>query len=110
VLSDLIAPSAEVRDTFDRLHQQIDPSHVRAFLEEELPAVLPDTLTLSYGETTTVRLPIDVALTDQSETDSVLAALRADAAGGEPTGFEPAEEDGALVVAFHNCVVHGTRR
>ena len=42
VPSDLIAPSAGERDAFDRLHQLIDPSHVRAFLEEELGEVPPD--------------------------------------------------------------------
>ena len=41
VLSDLLAPSADERDAFDHLHQLIDPSHVRAFLEEELPDVFP---------------------------------------------------------------------
>ena len=109
VLSDLIAPSAGERDTFDHLHQLIDPSHVRAFLEEELGHVLPDPLTLTYGETTSARLPIDIALTDQSERETVFAALRADLGGGEPTGFDPAVEDGTLVVSFRNCVVHGTR-
>jgi SAM-dependent methyltransferase len=109
VLSDLIAPSADERDAFDRLHQRIDPSHVRAFLEEELGGVLPGTLTLTYGETTTARLPIDIALTEQSERETVFAALRADMNGGEPTGFDPAEEDGTFVVSFRNCVVHGTR-
>ncbi len=110
VLSDLIAPSADVRDAFDHLHQLIDPSHVRAFLEDELGNVLPETLTLSYGETSTARLPIDIALTEQSERDTVLATLRAELGGGEPTGFEPTEEDGALVVSFRNCVVHGILR
>src|SRR5204863_8137902 len=109
VLSDLIAPSAEVRDAFDHLHQLIDPSHVRAFLETEIGTVFPDGVALSYGDTTSTRLPIDIALTEQSETDTVLAALRAESRGGEPTGFEPTEEDGKLVVAFRNCVVHGTR-
>lgn len=109
VLSDLIAPSANVRDAFDHLHQLIDPSHVRAFLEEELGNLLPETLTLSYGDTTTARLPIDIALTEQSESDTVLASLRAELRGGEPTGFYPTEEDGTLVVSFRNCVVHGTR-
>lgn len=109
VLSDLIAPSADVRNAFDQLHQLIDPSHVRAFLEDELGNLLPGTCTISYGETTTARFPIDIALTEQSESDTVRAALRAELGGGEPTGFEPMEEDGTFVVSFRNCVVHGTR-
>jgi ubiquinone/menaquinone biosynthesis C-methylase UbiE len=109
VLSDLIAPSAAERDAFDQLHQLIDPSHHRAFLEQELGTVLPDALPLTYGATTTSRLPIDIALTEQSDGDTVLATLRAEIDGGPSTGFDPAEEDGKLVVSFITCVVHGTR-
>ena len=43
-LSDLVAPSAEVRDAFDQLHQLIDPSHRRAFVRDELPVLFPDGL------------------------------------------------------------------
>ena len=71
--------------------------------------MFPSTLSLTYGETTTARLPIDIALTDQSERETVLAALRADSGGGDPTGFDPTEEDGTFVVSFRNCVIHGTR-
>ena len=51
--------------------------------------LLPDTLTLTYGETTTGRLPIDIAFTDQSDVETVLAALRAELDGGDRTGFDP---------------------
>jgi SAM-dependent methyltransferase len=108
VLADLIAPSAEERDTFDDLHRLIDPSHVRSFVERELAALLAG-LTLTYGETLPIRLPIDIALTEQSERDRVLAALRDDVAGGQPTGFDPVEEDCTFVVSFTTCIVHGTR-
>jgi ubiquinone/menaquinone biosynthesis C-methylase UbiE len=74
VLSDLIAPSLAARNTFDRLHRLIDPSHFHAFVEDELAHVLPGTLTLTYGETGTFRLPIDVSLTEQSDRDAVFAA------------------------------------
>jgi SAM-dependent methyltransferase len=109
VVADLIAPSAEERDTFDHVHRLIDPSHVRTFLEGELGNLFPGEFTLTYGETTTLRAPIDISLTEQSDRDTVVAALRGEIGGGEPTGFDPAEEDGALVVSFTSCVVHGTR-
>ncbi len=109
VLADLIAPSAGTRDTFDRLHRLLDPSHLRAFLESELAALLPGSLTLTYADTSAIRLPIDVAATDQSDLSAVLGALRAELDGGEPTGFDPQEGNGRLVVSFLNCVVHGTR-
>ncbi len=108
VLLDLIAPSAEERDTFDDLHRLIDPSHMRSFTERELAALL-DGLTLTHGETLPIRMPIDIALTEQSERETVLAALRADAAGGRPTGFDPVAEDGSFLVSFTTCFVHGTR-
>jgi ubiquinone/menaquinone biosynthesis C-methylase UbiE len=110
VLSDLLAPSPEERDTFDRLHQLIDPSHVRAFLENELGTVLPDTVTLTYGEATSSRFPIDIAITDQSDVDALFAAFSAELDGGERTGFDPRLEDGKFVVSFQSCVVHGTRQ
>jgi SAM-dependent methyltransferase len=108
VLADLVAPSADIRETFDHVHRLLDPSHVRALLEHELAAVFPADVRLSHGETTTARLPLDIAVTEQSDRDAVVAALRADLAGGAPTGFEPSEEDGRLLVAFSSCTVEGT--
>ncbi len=105
VLSDLIAPSVAVRDTFDRLHRLIDPSHVRTFVEDELAHVLPGEFTLTYGETGTFRLPIDHSLTEQSDRDAVFTAFRAELGGGAPTGFEPMEADGSF-----DSVVHELRR
>jgi SAM-dependent methyltransferase len=111
VLLDIVPPDAAVRDRFDDVHRLIDPSHVRSFLEPELAALLPGGLeALTYADTFSLRLPIDVALTDQSEADTVRRLLREDMAGtGEPTGFDPVEEDGTTLVTFTTCVVHGTK-
>jgi ubiquinone/menaquinone biosynthesis C-methylase UbiE len=106
VLSDLIAPSESDRDAFDALHQRIDPSHHRAFLESELVALLPEGRTITYGATASSRFPVDIAFTDQSDRDGVLDTLRAELAGGPHTGFEPAEENGKLVVSFWTSTVH----
>ncbi len=108
VLLDLIAPSSTDRERFDYLHRLLDPSHVRAYTEDELAAIFPNKVTLAHGETTTMRFPIDVAITKQSDSDAVVAALHNELAGGEPTGFEPLEQDGTLLVSFITCVVHGT--
>jgi ubiquinone/menaquinone biosynthesis C-methylase UbiE len=112
VLVDLVAPSGAVRNRFDHLHRLIDPSHVRAFLEDELADLLPCGIDgLAYADTMTTRLPIDIALTAQSERPEVLGVLEAEARGeGEPTGFDPVDEEGRLVVSFVTCVVHGVRR
>ena len=108
-ITDLVAPSATERDDYDALHRRLDPSHGRAFLESELAATFPPGVTLTYAETGSIRLPLAVAVTEQSDVDPVLAALRAEMDGGAPTGFEPADEDGTLTVAFTTCTVEGTR-
>lgn len=117
VLVDVVAPAPDVRERYDHVHRLVDPSHVRAFLDYELADLVPGGVdALTYADTATFRFPIDVALTDQSERDEVLAILRTEARGGgapgacEPTGFDPVEDDGKLVVSFTNCVVHAERR
>ncbi len=111
VLVDIVAPLVEARDRFDHLHRLIDPSHVRSFLEPELGALPPGGLNnLTYADTRTTRLPVDIAFTDQSNRDVVLALLASEMSGeAAPTGFDPVEEDGKIVVSFVTCVVHGVR-
>lgn len=110
VLSDMIAPTAEVRDAFDALHRCIDPSHARALLEAEIADLLGGAVgPLSYGETGSMRLPIDVMLTEASDRDVALATLQRDLDGGNPTGFEPVVTDEGIVVSFTGTVVHATR-
>jgi ubiquinone/menaquinone biosynthesis C-methylase UbiE len=111
VLVDLVAPNADERDLFDRLHRLLDPSHVRTFLEGELAQLLPGGINaLTYADSSTIRLPIDIACTEQSDREAVLQLLRAELRGeGPPTGFEPAEEDGTIVVSFTTCVAHAQR-
>lgn len=112
VLLDLVAPSEDVRRRYDEVHRLIDPSHVRTFLEGELADALPSGIDgLAYGDTTTIRLPVDIAFTEESQSTEVLEMLEAEVRGeGPPTGFNPEEEDGKLVVSFVTCVVHGVRR
>jgi SAM-dependent methyltransferase len=112
VLADLVAPNAKSRELFDHLHRLVDPSHVRTFLESELAELLPGGIdALTYADTSTIRLPIDIALTEQSDRDAVRRGLEADLSGAGPApGFEPAEEDGKIVVSFTTCVVQTERR
>ena len=112
-LSDLVAPSADVRDEFDRVHQLIDPSHRRAFVPDELAALFPDRLADATPITPMGRrLPLDIAMTDQSDRDAVVAALRAELSGGPPTGFDPEEdaESGSFTVMFPTCAVAAVLR
>jgi SAM-dependent methyltransferase len=112
VVSDMVAPSAEVRAAFDDLHRRLDPSHAGVLLEAELADLLRSTVgTLSYGETTDpITLPIDHILTDVADRDGVLAALQGELAGETATGFDPVIDDaGQLLVSFTTTVVHATR-
>lgn len=111
VLLDLVAPSQHVRDRFDHVHRLIDPSHVRSVLEEELGDLLPDGVQgITVTDKLSIRLPLSVALTEQSEESEVLGMLEAEMRKeAEPTGFEPALEEECLVVSFVTCVVHGVR-
>ncbi len=111
VLVDLVAPSETVRDRFDHVHRLLDPSHVRTFCEPELADLFPAGFcALTYGETSTLRLPIDVAITEQSARAEVLALLDAERRGeAPPTGFDPVDEDGKIVVSFTTCIVHAER-
>jgi ubiquinone/menaquinone biosynthesis C-methylase UbiE len=106
VIVDLVAPRGVDHERFDDLHRLLDPSHVRTFLEEELVAVFPDRAAVIYGQTSTMRFPIDVAIEAQSDREAVLSALRSELDGAAPTGFDPVEDKGSIEVAFTISAVH----
>jgi len=109
-INDLVAPDATSRDRFDDLHRALDPSHVRCFLADELAAAWPADAVTAHEETFDVRLPVDVAITEQTDRDAVFAALTAELAGGPATGFAPERsEDGPVVVSFLTHTVHATK-
>jgi ubiquinone/menaquinone biosynthesis C-methylase UbiE len=109
VVSDMIVPDVGVRDAFDGLHRAIDPSHVRALVEEELAELLQEQVgPLSYGETTSISFPIDVILTSAADTAAVRALLERELEGGPPTGFAPTRQDDQIVVTFTSTVVHAS--
>jgi SAM-dependent methyltransferase len=108
-INDLVVPGDADREIFDRLHRLVDPSHVRCFLAAELDATWPRTVSVTHGGTTVLRLPIDIAITEQSDSAAVLDALRAELQGGPPTGFAPQLDDGAVTVAFVTHTAHAIR-
>lgn len=111
VLLDIVAPSSDLRDQFDHVHRLIDPSHVRSFLAGELAELLPGGVdALAYANLFSLRFPLEVALTEQSEKAELFEILSAEMDGNGPaTGFEPAPEENGIVVSFVTCVVHGVR-
>lgn len=107
VVQDIVSPNPSVRDRYDELHRLIDPSHRRAFLEPEIADLFGGIGSLSHAETTTVEFPISLAFTEQSASDEVLGELRAEVRGdAPPSGLDPEDRDGDLVVTFVSCVVH----
>jgi SAM-dependent methyltransferase len=109
VVSDMIAPSAEARDAFDELHRYIDPSHVRALVESEVAELVLDVVgPLSYGDTTSIALPIDAIVTDAADRDAAMSMLLDDL-GRNTTGFDPVRNGDDLIVSFTGTVVHARR-
>jgi SAM-dependent methyltransferase len=112
VVSDMVAPTADVRATFDDLHRMLDPSHAGVLLEAELAELLRSTIgPLTYGETLdAITLPVEHILTDVADRDAIISAMQAELAGGPATGFDPVtDDDGQILVSFTSTVIHATR-
>jgi SAM-dependent methyltransferase len=107
VVSDMTAPNAEVRDAFDELHRRIDPSHVRALLEAELAELVGTVGTVTYRDTSSTTLPIDVILTGASDREGTMRAVHEDV-DINATGFDPVRKGGEVLVTFTGAVVHAT--
>ncbi len=111
VVLDMVAPSDEVRDTFDAVHTAFDPSHAGVLLEAELADLMADTVgPLSYGATDMLAdLPVAVMLTSASDEAAAMGPIETELAGGAPTGFVPRHVDDDIVVSFTMTVVHATK-
>ncbi len=111
VVVDLVAPNSDLRDAFDQFQRHLDPSHVRAFLEPELADLLASTVgPLTYGASPDpFVLPIDSILTDVSDREAVMRALRSELDGGPLTGLEPVEHADGILVSFRITIVHAVR-
>ncbi len=108
VVSDMVAPTAQVRGAFDELHRVIDPSHVRALLESELAAIVGTVGSVTYSDKSSIDLPIDIILTDAADRDAVRSMLLGDV-GQNATGLDPRRAGDDVIVSFTAVVVHATR-
>jgi len=104
-------PSGERMDELERLR---DPSHVacpRWVCLHELIAAAG--LRLVDEATRDQRLLVepwlDSAQSDPEARKAILEALRAEAAGGPPTGLGAAEENGALTITYRDLLLHASR-
>jgi ubiquinone/menaquinone biosynthesis C-methylase UbiE len=111
VVSDMLAPSPEVREPFDQLHRCLDPSHAGVLLEAELAELLRSTVgPLTYAETSDpYTVPVEQMLSDAADRDAVRTTLRAELAGGPATGFNPVADADQTLVSFTSAVIHATR-
>jgi hypothetical protein len=65
---------------------------------------------LVHTDKFSLQLPIDVAITDQSDGEAVFQILREEVQGlGEPTGFEPSEDGETFLIVFTTSIVHWKR-
>jgi SAM-dependent methyltransferase len=110
-ISDMVAPDPGLRGPFDELHRKMDPSHAAALLYPELAELLRSELgELDHDELAAPgRLPLERILTDVADRDAVYADLRAELAGGPPTGFGPSLADGQILVSFTTAAVRATK-
>ncbi len=82
---------------------------MRALVEREIAELLQDTVgPITYGDTNSVSLPIEVILTSAADRDATEATLEAELAGGTPTGFDPVRAGDDVMVTFVGTVVHAT--
>jgi hypothetical protein len=109
VILDTVAPDSTVRERFDMLHRLLDPSHVRSYLEPELAEMLGGAGALSYASTLPLRLPVDVAITEQSDKGQVFRLLDDELSGGPSSGLDPVREDDTVTVVFTTCILHANR-
>lgn len=98
---DLVSSDPELADRYNEYERRRDPSHTRAVTPDELERVFAATgLEIVHRTQTEPALPVDRWL-EQASTpadvgDAIVADLRAELAGGPPTGMRPVEQDGAL--------------
>ncbi|HEY7107203.1 MAG TPA: methyltransferase domain-containing protein [Acidimicrobiia bacterium] len=105
-ISDLAAPPEEVRDGYDAFHRLLDPSHVGALAEVELAELMERTVgPITYGQTTSSTVPLDLIFSEVSDRAAVNAAIEAELAGGQPTGVAPVEDDGRILLTFTTTVL-----
>jgi SAM-dependent methyltransferase len=98
---DLVSPDAELADRFNDYERRRDPSHARALTREELDrAFASNGLEILHRTQTEPTIPVDRWL-EQASTpadvgDVIVADLRAELAGGPPTGMRPLDDEGTL--------------
>ena len=111
---DMVVEDGAVGERHNELERLRDPSHAGALDEDALVAVLADAgMAASVVAERRQALPVapwlDQAAPGEADRERVLAALRAEADGGEPTGLHTHDGDAGLVIEHRWLIVSGTR-
>jgi SAM-dependent methyltransferase len=98
---DLVSSDPELADRVNDYERRRDPSHTRALTIEDLDRAVASTgLEILHRAQTEPTLAVDrwleQASTPRDVGDAIVADLRAELAGGRPTGMRPVDQDGIL--------------
>jgi SAM-dependent methyltransferase len=98
---DLVSSEPELADRYNEYERRRDPSHTRALTSAELARVFSSAgLEILHRTQIEPALPMDRWLAQASTPadvgDAIVVDLRAELAGGRPTGMRPVDEDGTL--------------
>ena len=96
---DLISADARLAGSYNDVERRRDPSHTRALTRDELEhAVERAGTAVEHTTTVDVRAPVErwlaQASTPTDVADTIRAELRAELAGGAPTGMRPVDDGG----------------
>jgi SAM-dependent methyltransferase len=96
---DLVSADEELADAYNDVERRRDPSHTRALTAGELErAVAGAGTALEHTTSVDVRAPVErwlaQASTPPDVADAIRGELRAELAGGPPTGMRPVDEGG----------------
>lgn len=96
---DLVSADPQLAGTYNDVERRRDPSHTRALTADELAGAVEHAgATVEHTTEVDVRLPVErwlaQASTPADVADAIRDDLRAELAGGRPTGMRPVDEDG----------------
>jgi SAM-dependent methyltransferase len=115
VVADLVgAEDAAIAARQNELERLRDPSHTRMLATSDLVGLVDGVAEVVAVETRELVRPLAPWLeqtnADDAVADRICAALRAELAGGPPTGFAPREEAGELCFVHALACVTATKR
>ncbi|MGI8411820.1 MAG: class I SAM-dependent methyltransferase [Solirubrobacteraceae bacterium] len=113
-VTDMVTEPGSVGERMDQLERLRDPSHVACPRPAGLRELMTSAGLRQVGEAVRdERLPADSwlarAAPDQGARDAILEALRAETAGGAPTGLRAAGASGKLTITHRYLLLHASR-